>query len=43
MPEVSKVAGNPFPNLLANFIFFSKMCYDSHLFNIYEKLQSTFQ
>lgn len=41
MPEVSKVAGNPLLNLPAN--IFSKMCYDSHLFNIYEKLQSTFQ
>lgn len=41
MPEVSKVAGNPLLNLPAN--IFSEMCYDSHLFNIYEKLQSTFQ
>lgn len=43
MPEVGKVAGNPFLNLLANFFFFSEMCCDSHLFNIYEKLQSTYQ
>lgn len=40
MPEVSKVAGNPLLILPAN--IFSKMCYDSHLFNIYDKLQSTF-